>query len=346
MSTELIDGPYVFNDQVFYVNAEREVISQPYHPNEPLLVPVANQESDQFHVIVGEDPSYQKPEYTLPDKLLALSDIEGNFNGLYSILRSHQVMNEQYEWTFGNGHLLLVGDMMDKGQHVMGVLWLIYHLEQQAMRYGGKVHFLLGNHELMNVQGNINYVPDKYLRVAQHITGEYNWELAQQRLYGPGTLFGQWLHTRNVAEKMGDYLFVHAGISPDVGQLNISIDQLNMLMQENLSQNVFFQASADYCVNTLLGGNGPVWYRGYALDSSRYPMAHEESLNAVLEAYGASRMIIGHTPGKDVRTSYHDRIVNINIVHSHEKYSGRTKGLLIEGGTFYKIDDLGNRYSL
>ncbi len=41
-------------------------------------------------------------------------------------------------------------------------LWLIYSLEEKAKAAGGYVHFILGNHEIMNMQGDFRYVQDKY----------------------------------------------------------------------------------------------------------------------------------------------------------------------------------------
>jgi len=46
---------------------------------------------------------------------------------------------------------------MDRGNDVMPVLWMIYKLENEAIIKGGRVHFILGNHEGMNIQGNENY---------------------------------------------------------------------------------------------------------------------------------------------------------------------------------------------
>ena len=87
-----------------------------------------------------------------PEKVVVISDIEGNFTGFYSFLRNNGIIDEKFNWSFGKGHLVLLGDFMDRGDHVTQVLWLIYKLEKEAMQAGGFVHFVLGNHELLNFQ--------------------------------------------------------------------------------------------------------------------------------------------------------------------------------------------------
>ena len=81
-----------------------------------------------------------------PDKLIAISDIEGNFeNGVKFFFMDGNDTN--YNWIFGNGHLVIAGDLVDRGKYVTQCLWLTYYLEREAEKSGGKVHYLLGNHE-------------------------------------------------------------------------------------------------------------------------------------------------------------------------------------------------------
>ena len=69
---------------------------------------------------------------SLPDKLIAISDIEGNFEKYYQLLYANKVIDTHYNWIFGNGHLDIVGDLVDRGDYVTQCLWLTYHLEQEA----------------------------------------------------------------------------------------------------------------------------------------------------------------------------------------------------------------------
>ena len=84
---------------------------------------------------------------------------------------------------------------------VTQTLWLIYHLENQAEKAGGKVHFILGNHDLMNMNNDFRYVRKKYFTNAELMNVPYI------DLYKPKTELGEWLETKNIVEKIGDYVF-------------------------------------------------------------------------------------------------------------------------------------------
>lgn len=57
-------------------------------------------------------------EYPQPEKLLAVSDIEGEYDGFCRLLISAGVMDTRYRWTFGRGALVICGDLFDRGKQV------------------------------------------------------------------------------------------------------------------------------------------------------------------------------------------------------------------------------------
>ena len=63
-------------------------------------------------------------------------------------------MDSACHWTFGKGHLVICGDLFDRGNDVTAELWLLYKLEEEAKEKGGYVHTILGNHEIMNLSGD------------------------------------------------------------------------------------------------------------------------------------------------------------------------------------------------
>ena len=94
------------------------------------------------------------------DQVIAESDdlvnIEGNYYSFVNLLIGNKITDNNLNWIYGTGQLVLNGDMVDRGEYVTQVLWLIYKLEQEASAAGGHVHFILGNHEAMNLEGNFN----------------------------------------------------------------------------------------------------------------------------------------------------------------------------------------------
>src|SRR4249920_2247602 len=67
--------------------------------------------------------------------------------------------DDAQHWRGGASHLVSLGDLIDRGPGSRQVLDLLMRLEQEAQKAGGAVHVLLGNHEVMNLVGDLRYVP-------------------------------------------------------------------------------------------------------------------------------------------------------------------------------------------
>ena len=256
------------------------------------------------------------------------------------------MIDNNYNWTFGNGHLLLNGDFVDRGKNVIQVLWLIYKLENQADKQGGKVHYILGNHEIMNFQGNANYNKKKYKRIAQLISKNDSITVATKFMYSDKTELGKWLRSKNVIEKIGNYLFVHAGISPEILKYSVSISDINRIARDNWDKNLYDEEENNKVENFITGKKGIYWYRGLAQDYKYYEKIKETELNKVLKYYQADKIIFGHTVVEDITKEFKGKTINIDVKHGEEKNSEKTKGLLIENGIEYKIDGKGTKTKL
>ena len=172
---EGIDGPHIFYTpngvKALQVNAKNKLSEENIRISDSLLCMVGNEEQDQFYFRL-QDEFLSTPDTASASHIMAVSDIEGNFNAFSGLLQANKVIDGRFRWTFGNGHLVLLGDFVDRGEQVTQCLWLIYKLEQEAAKQGGRVHYLLGNHEAMNLQGNAGYVAPKYLGLAQILSGK------------------------------------------------------------------------------------------------------------------------------------------------------------------------------
>ena len=341
-----IDGPYVVANKVYRVNSNNELITSNLDKLDSIEVKANNQDLDKFYLKKRSDYRIGKSESEMPEKLIAISDIEGNFNGFSSFLQNNNIVDSNYNWTFGNGHLVLVGDFVDRENNVAQVLWLIYKLEKQASENGGKVHFILGNHEIMNFQGNGGYNQEKYIKVAQEISQMNEWEKAIQFMYSNETEIGNWMRTKNVIEKIGNYIFVHAGLNPEILNYKIDLNQINKITRENWDEDFYRNPGNNSTANFLIGRKSPIWYRGLVTEYKYYEKIKESELDKILEYYNAKKIVIGHTVVKDISTDFNGKVIRIDLKHGTEKNSGMTKGLLIENGIEYKIDDKGNKYVL
>jgi hypothetical protein len=207
------EGPYVFfeSDSLFeiqYIKGDRtqgfEVEKRNVNTDTPTQIncfyPL---DSCEFNVELNSNFDVPAATYMDSDKILAISDFESNFKTMRDFLIQNNVINEQLEWQFGTNHLVLVGDLIDRSYYTTQLLWFVYKLEQDAAKVGGRVHYILGNHEILNMQGIHNYAKYKYQKVAEVFAKQ------QDDFYNKSSYLGRWLHSKNTMEVINGNLFVH-----------------------------------------------------------------------------------------------------------------------------------------
>lgn len=347
------EGPYIVYDQnhirQIYFNGDQ---TEGYALDEKILIDSlveveVNYYPDQTSFKV-QLPIYKhfKPEpavYPEPEKMLVLSDIEGGFAAFRNLLLANGVINEHYQWTYGNAHLVLAGDFVDRGYFVTQVLYLIFHLEQQAEQAGGKVHYILGNHEIMNMQGDHSYAVGKYTYAAALLG------ISQTELYtGNKTFLARWLSSKNTMEKIGDNLIVHAGLHPDFTDVVFNLDSINQKVRYSYSAVQVMRKGEDRKQFELLYSftKSHYWYRGYFKES-----LDENDLDKLLNHIHCKRIIVGHTLQSKVKTLYGDRIVAIDVQHPQEEWgsyfpSATSEALLIEQSSLYRVNVKGKKTAL
>ncbi len=289
-----------------------------------------------FSVQLKDKLVIEKSDYEKPAKLVAISDIEGNFSAFRNLLQQCGVIDTSYNWIFGNGHLVLLGDFFDRGDKVTEVLWLIYSLEEKAKAAGGYVHFILGNHEIMNLSGDLRYLSSKYAKNAKLLRENYSFDL-----FGKNSELGRWLNTKNIIEKIGDLLFVHAGISVEMNSMYVpSFNRIN-----ELARPYYYYLDRHYPYNDprialIFGETGPLWYRGYYLGS---PRATTDQIDNTLELFNVKHIITGHSVIADTISVLHDgKLINLDVHHA----GGHSEALFIEGEKQFRITKNGEKFPL
>jgi hypothetical protein len=92
------------------------------------------------------------------ERIVAVGDIHGAYDGLIATLQGAGVIDDKLAWSGGKTHLVFTGDLLDRGAKSRDVMDLVMRLEKEALRDGGRVHLVLGNHEVMNLTGDLRYV--------------------------------------------------------------------------------------------------------------------------------------------------------------------------------------------
>lgn len=267
--------------------------------------------------------------YPMPSKMLMISDIEGNFNGFQMILKGSGVIDSNFKWIFGKGHLVINGDMFDRGLNVTECLWLIYKLENEAENAGGKVHFIMGNHDVMNLTGDYRYLRQKYLVNADSLKIPYeNW-------YSNNTELGRWLRGKNCIELIGNILFVHGGIGGTFPFSKFTINEINNEFRKRLDSDLTKQEIKE---DVFIGRSSPIWYRGIAQNT-----AAPEQIDSILVHFNAEKIVLGHTIFEKIQYLYNSKVIVIDLEHKQNSDNGFMNALFFEDGNFFVINNKGEK---
>jgi Calcineurin-like phosphoesterase len=186
------------------------------------------------------------------DRVIAFADVHGAYAELTALLQSVGVIDADLHWSAGKTHVVSLGDLMDRGADSRKVMDLLMRLQPEAAAAGGQLHIVLGNHEAMNVLGDLRYVDkgefasysaeeDPAVRAAQKAgflaRNAGSTEADFDRLFPPGFFghraalgpdgkYGQWLLALPAAIVINDTVYIHGGPSTVLG--NRSIPQLDV----------------------------------------------------------------------------------------------------------------------
>ena len=343
------EGPYVFyeTDSILSINyikgnktegftVDKKIYNLGEEPSAHCFFPLDN---STFEFTINTQIEIPLSVYDDGQPILALSDIESGYRTFRDFLITNKVIDAQLNWTFEKGHLVLVGDFMDRGYSTTQVLWFIYKLEQEAKKYGGKVHFILGNHELYNLQGKYESASPKYYGVAS-ILGKQHHDL-----YGTNSFLGKWLSSKNTIERINGILFTHGGIHPDITNYRTTLQEINQINRANYRKPYF--PKPEKCLEQLLRSSktGICWYRGYFRDD-----LEQEEVEKGINMFDAKAVVVGHTIQWHVNKHYNGKVIAIDVKHPKDYNQNwpnkKSEGLLIINDTYSRLLANGNSKEL
>jgi hypothetical protein len=268
-----------------------------------------------------------------PARIVAVGDLHGDYSAWLDIARDARLIDSNGRWTGGKTIFVQLGDVTDRGPDSLRIIRSLQQLQKQAPRAGGRVVVILGNHEAMNLLGDLRYTtPGEFAAFADGQSAERRdrafernrltieatfrardpkltpaqiraaWFAAtplgwvEHRLaWAPGGELGRWAARSPAVAKLGDTLFVHGGLS--AGYSTLSLDEINRRARDAMT------TAEDSPKSILNDPLGPLWYRGLVgadpeADAARTgpkPTVDQE-LTSVLTAFGAKRIVVGHTP--------------------------------------------------
>lgn len=303
------------------------------------------------------------------ERIVAFGDVHGALDELVTLLQGTGLVDEALNWTGGHAHLVSTGDLIDRGDYGRQVMDLLMRLQGEAAAAGGAVHVVLGNHEVMNLSGDLRYVSEgDYAQFGSEAPeGLPAGFLERRAAFAPDGEYGRWLLSLPVAILVGDTLFVHGGVSARLEGL--SLEEINesslrdvrrfaegwhallaagLLSDTDDFDGIRAQGAAlakggederlrriGRDITTALDGlpfdpEGPLWYRGTA---RCHPYTEAHITTAVLDGLGARRVAIGHTPtqARRITSRKEGRVLKIDTGMNSAAYRGRPAALIIEG---------------
>jgi hypothetical protein len=224
-----------------------------------------------------------------PDRIVAIADVHGAYEEVTAVLQRVGLIDATYQWAGGAATLVQTGDVLDRGARSRECLDLVMALQRQAPRTGGKVITLLGNHEFMNVIGDLRYVtPEIFATFATADSGKtreralkdyakflsaheghghaaappadeaaaQKWMDAHplgffehRKAFGPDGNYGKWIRSNPAVVQIGDGIFVHGGVNPALEFASIS----------ELNQRVIDDVRAFDAMWRALADAGVIW---------------------------------------------------------------------------------------
>ena len=271
-------------------------------------------------------------------RIFTVSDIHGEYGYFRDILLKAGIVDSSLHWAWGDGHLVVLGDIFDRGSRVTECLWLVYRLQQEAPADGGRVHFVLGNHELMVMEGDNRYVNERYLDGIVKKT-----RIKYEDLYGPDMALGRWLRAQPAVITINGLLFVHGGLNPDMVDRRSSLGHINATVADGLNMGSGRLAFEDE-IKYMFGSLGPFWYRGYHYAvEDRYDRAETDEIDRLLNFYGVDKIVVGHSEHDRLEFLYDRRVVAVDVPVED---LGGFQGLFCDGTGLYRVQPDGSRERL
>jgi len=278
------------------------------------------------------------------ERIVAIGDIHGHWDGYIATLHAAGLIDSKNDWIGGATHFVQTGDIPDRGPDTLRIIRHMQRLKRQARRDGGKVHHLIGNHEAMNVYGDLRYVdPGEFAafadRGSDRLRERYLDALLDRMASQDPSAFAalpEDFRTRWLAAHPAGWLEHRYAWSPLwnenaeiyqwVASSPIAVKINNVLFvhagismaycSESLASlsrqaHEALKGRTDEELGMLIDPDGPLWYRGFSAGETE---ASTAVVDAVLERYDADHIVVGHTPtGGFINPRHGGRIIQIDV---------------------------------
>jgi hypothetical protein len=308
-------------------------------------------------------------------RVVVIGDLHGDYGKFHDQLTQAGLIDGRDKWSGGKTHLVQLGDVPDRAPDTRKILDLLIKLEPQARRAGGYVHALIGNHEAMNMEGDLRYTTSEeftafadrdsprrrdayYAAVVAALTAHppatgvpafdaayraqfdadhpLGW-VEHQFAWSPEGVYGAWVLTHSAIIRIDDTLYLHGGLGPSFA--NFDVGAMNRAVIAALSQQ---PEAAGGPHDILWAEEGPLWYRGLAQHDEA---AESANVATLLARYKVRHIVVGHTKQYGMVNARFDGGVILTDILGASRCSD-PHGFLIKEGDGFSTIYRGHRLAL
>ncbi len=222
-------------------------------------------------------------------------------------------------WTGGTAVLIFTGDYGDRGLYTREVYESVMDLEAQAAKAGGRVIPLLGNHEVLLLNGTTEkwantLKPPKQQHYQNTIDSFTKAGLDFHEAISPRGRYGAWIRRRPLFAIVNGWLFIHGGLrDPAITRSDLAADFRDALEAEAWSGPFF------------MGEKNVLWHREW--------WNNDQLVEQNLAALGVRGAVFGHTIGamgtEGQINLKNDRLIGIDVGMCPVYGKSQGAGLLI-----------------
>lgn len=225
-------------------------------------------------------------------RVVAIGDVHGDLGAAHGALKLAGAVDEAGHWIGGPLVVVQIGDQLDRGDDEREILEWFERVADEADAAGGAFYPLIGNHEVMNVMGDLRYVtPDGFAEFDDErgalpppLRATARPQQGRVAAFSPGGRYARLLARHNLVMQVADSLFAHGGLRPE--DVDHGLERINRDTQA-------WMRGEQPLPDLLLDFDGPIWTR--YLSYSPVAEADCARLGQVLAATGARRLVVAHT---------------------------------------------------
>jgi len=246
------------------------------------------------------------------ERILVIGDLHADYKKTKQLFIDFKIIDINENWIAEpkNTKIVQLGDQLDGGgrghTESFGELDLINFMDRmhsKAIQYDGGVYSLIGNHEIMNLLGDFRYSSNKDIE-------QQGGSALRKKIFAPGGfLFNRLSCTRNVVLKIGDFIFVHAGILPEHINEN---DKDDFIKNINTLMRLYLQGKKTWEDNDIqkyfLDKRGVIWNRKYGGETPKC-----ESFETVSKLLNVGHMIVGHTVQDNINSKCDNKLWRVDV---------------------------------